>query len=229
MLGTIVNTVAIIIGAIIGTLLHKGIPNRPKETIMKAISLAVILMGLKSALQSEQLLLLISSMLVGSIIGEALNIERRIERLGTIIELKVGADKGEVAKGFVTSSLIFCIGSMAIVGAIQSGLTGNHEMLFAKSMLDGVTSIILASTMGIGVMFSGVMVFIYEGAITLSASLFKDALTDEVIREMSAVGGLLIMAIGLNFLEINKIRVANMLPAIFIPVIYLLSVAKFAG
>lgn len=189
MLGTIVNTVAIAVGAVLGTLLHKGIPEKSKETIMKAIGLAVILMGLKEALQSQELLLLIFSMLIGSFLGELLKIESKIERLGELIEDKVGSDKGEVAKGFVTASLIFCIGSMAIVGAIQSGLTGNHSMLYAKSMLDGVTSIILASTMGIGVIFSGVMVFIYEGAITIGAQYFKELLTEDMIREMSAVGG----------------------------------------
>ncbi|NLK72927.1 MAG: DUF554 domain-containing protein [Clostridiales bacterium] len=227
MLGTIINTAAVIICAVIGTLFKGGIPDRFNDTIMKALGLAVLLIGLSQAFEVRHMLLLIFSMVFGSIIGELLDIDKNLEKLGLWIERKVGAGEGTFAKGFVTASLIFCIGSMAIVGSLQSGLTGNHEMLKAKSVLDGFASIILASTMGIGVAFSGVAIFLYQGAITLGATFLKDFLNEEIIREVSAVGGLLISAIGLNFFDIKRIKVANMLPALFIPFIYFIVFVPF--
>jgi uncharacterized membrane protein YqgA involved in biofilm formation len=142
--------------------------------------------------------------------------------LGTIVNtvaIIVGSLLG-VSQGFVTARLVFCVGAMAIVGALESGLTGNHQTLFAKSLLDGVTSIIFASTLGIGVMFSSVAVFVYQGAITLTASYLKPYLTPAVVSQMSAVGGLLIVAIGLKILDIKKLRIGNMLPGIFLPLVY---------
>jgi uncharacterized membrane protein YqgA involved in biofilm formation len=163
---------------------------------------------------------MIFSIVVGSIIGEALGIEERLEKLGGWLESSVGKSEGSVAKGFVIGSLIFCVGAMAIVGSLESGLTGNHETLFAKSLIDGVVSIIFASTLGIGVVFSALAVFVYQGIITIFAAFMKPYLIESVIAEMSAIGGLLIMGIAINILEIKKISVGNMLPAIFIPVLY---------
>ena len=141
--------------------------------------------------------------------------------IGLWAEKKFNFGEGNFAKGFVTASILFCTGSMAIVGAMESGLQGNHDMLFAKSILDGVISIVFASTMGIGVAFSAIPVILYEGAIALGASYIKDLLTTEIITEMSAVGSLLIAAIGFNFLEIKEIKVANMIPAIFLPWLFI--------
>ncbi len=220
LLGTIVNTVAIIAGSLLGLLFRGGIPKKFTVTMMQAISLAVMLIGFKMALKSDAILLIIFSLVIGSLIGEFINIESRLERLGKRLETRFSKPGSGVAKGFVVASLVFCVGSMAIVGALESGLTGNHQTLFAKSALDGLFSIIFASSFGIGVLFSSASVFIYQGMITLTSSLMKPFLITAVINQMSAVGGILIMAIGINLLEIQKIKVGNMLPAIFIPLVY---------
>jgi uncharacterized membrane protein YqgA involved in biofilm formation len=220
MIGTLVNTLAIVAGSLLGVSLRRGISDAYKETVIAAIGLAVLLIGLKSALQTNDLLLVIISLALGAVIGEMLNIERHLEALGRWIGSQLGGSGAGVAQGFVTASLVFCIGAMAIVGALESGLTGNHQTLFAKSILDGVTSIIFASTLGIGVIFSSISVLIYQGAITLAATYLKPFLTAGVVAQMSAVGGLLIVAIGLNILDIKKLRIGNMLPGLFIPLIY---------
>lgn len=220
MLGTIVNTVAIIIGSLLGVSLRRGIPDATKETVIAAIGLAVLLIGLKSALRSDALLLVIISLAVGAVIGEVLQIEDRLQRLGYWVGQKMGRTGEGVAQGFVTASLVYCVGAMAIVGALESGLAGNHQTLFAKSLLDGVTAIIFASTLGIGVIFSSLSVLLYQGSITLAASYLKPFLTPAVVSQMTAVGGLLILAIGLNILDIRKLRIGNMLPGLFIPLFY---------
>lgn len=220
LLGTIVNAVAIIAGSLLGILFRGGIPKKFTLTMMQAISLAVLLIGFKMALKTDAILLVIFSLVIGSLIGEFINIERRLEGLGKRLENRFSKPGSGIAKGFVVASLVFCVGSMAIVGALESGLTGNHQTLFAKSALDGLFSIIFASSFGIGVLFSSVSVFIYQGMITLTSSLMKPFLIPAVINQMSGVGGILIMAIGINLLEIQKIKVGNMLPAIFIPLVY---------
>ena len=220
MLGTIVNTLAIIVGSLLGIVFRGSIPNKYQVTIMQAISLAVILIGLKMAFKTDAILLVIFSLVIGSILGEFLRIEERLENLGKRLETKFAKAGNGIAKGFVVASLVYCVGSMAIVGSMESGLTGNHQTLFAKSALDGLSSIIFASSFGIGVLFSSISVFVYQGVITLTASLMRPFLIPPVINQMSGVGGLLIMAIGFNLLEIKTIKVGNMLPAIFIPLIY---------
>lgn len=221
MLGPIVNTVTIVICALIGTFLIKNIPERFDEIIRKGIGLSLLYLGIKGALENQNVLLLILSIVFGSIIGELIDFDKGMNRIGEWAEAKIGLSTGNFSKGFVMASLLFCTGSMAIVGSLNSGLAGNHEMLFAKSILDGIISIVFASSLGIGVLFSAVPVFLYEGIITLGASFVKDWLTPEIITEMSAVGSLLICAIGLNFLEIKQLKVANMIPAIFIPWVYI--------
>lgn len=220
MLGTIVNAVAIIVGAIVGVFLKKGIPEGYKATIINGLGLSVLVIGLSGALGSQDILLMIASVVIGTILGEALKIEKGLENIGYWIENKAGSKEGGIAKGFITASLVFCIGAMAVMGALESGLTGNHETLFAKALIDGIMAAMFASTLGIGVAFSGVAVFVYQGLITLTASFMKPFLIESVITEMSAIGGLLIMGIGINVLEIKKIRVGNMLPAVFIPILY---------
>jgi len=220
MLGTIVNTVAIIAGSLIGLLFKGSIPEKYGKTIMHAIGLAVILIGLKTALKTDDILIIIISLALGSVMGELLRIEDRLEQLGKGLGRLLPGDNDGVAKGFVTASLVYCVGAMAIVGALESGLSGNHQTLFAKSLLDGIGSILFASTLGIGVLFSALSVFFYQGAITMAASTLKPFLTPGVVAQMSAVGGLLILAIGINLLEIKKLKIGNMLPAIFIPLIY---------
>ena len=227
MLGTIVNCLTIIAGSLVGMLFKNGIPERYNLTIMQAIGLAVILIGMKSALGCNDLLIIIISLATGSFIGEWIGIENYLERLGNYLETKFSKTSSGFSAGFVTASLMYCVGSMAIVGSLESGLTGNHDTLFAKATLDGIVSIILSSSLGIGVLFAAVPVLLYQGSITLMAGLLKPLLLPAVISQMSAVGGLLIMALGLNMIRQDKLRVGNMLPAIFIPLIYFLIMSWF--
>ncbi|MBI9082420.1 MAG: DUF554 domain-containing protein [Desulfobacterales bacterium] len=222
MLGTIVNTIAIIVGSLVGLGFRGGIPDKYAATTIHAIAMAVILVGLKSALKTDALLVVIFSMAVGSVVGERLRIEARLEALGRWIEGRFAHGGGGIANGFVTASLIYCVGAMAIVGSLESGLTGNHQTLFAKSVLDGITAVIFAATFGVGVMFSAVSVLVYQGAITAAAGLLQPLLVPSVVAQMSSVGGLLIMVIGFNLFEVKKIRVGNMLPAIFLPMVWFL-------
>ena len=220
MLGTIVNSIAIIAGSILGILLRNGIKDEYKNTIMDGINLSVIVIGIMGAIKSENIILVIISMVIGGLIGEMIGIENKLDNLGNKLQNTFAKGDSNFTKGFVTTSLIYCIGAMAIIGSLESGITGNHETLFAKSILDGISAIVFASTLGIGVAFSAIAVFIYQGSITLLSSYIKDLLTFEVINEMSAIGGILIMAIGLTMSGIKKIKVGNLLPAIFIPLIY---------
>lgn len=221
MLGPIVNGVVIVICALAGKFFVRGLPVRFEEIIKKAIGLSIMYIGISGAMENRRVMLLIISMVAGSILGEWINIDKGMNRIGIWAEKKLGFGEGNFARGFVTASILFCTGSMAIVGAMQSGLQGNHEMLYAKSILDGIISIVFASAMGIGVAFSAIPVFIYEGGIALGAGYIKDWLTPEIITEMSAVGSLLIAALGFNFLGVREIKVANMIPAIFLPWIFI--------
>jgi uncharacterized protein len=225
MLGNYVNTVTIIIGCLIGLLVQKGLKDKYKVIIMQAIGLSVLLIGASTAIRglldpdSEPILFIIS-LVIGGAAGEYLGLEKGLDKLGALLQRKVGTVENNVSRGFVTASLIFCVGTMAIIGSLESGLRGNHDMLFAKSVLDGVTSMILTSTLGIGVIFSAAAVFLYQGAIILFAGFLEPLLTIHVIREISIIGGILILGIGLSMMEIKKIKTINLLPAIFVPVIY---------
>ncbi|MGA6926034.1 MAG: DUF554 domain-containing protein [Desulfosarcina sp.] len=228
MIGTLVNTAAIVAGGMAGLLLNKGIPDRYKTTVMQAIGLTVVLIGARSALDAANLLGVILCMAAGSLAGEWMRIEDRLERLGHIVERRFNrSGNGDFSRGLVTASLVFCVGSMAIVGALESGLTGNHETLFAKSLLDGITAVVFASTLGSGVLFSALPVLVYQGSITLGASLLKPFLTAEVVAQMSGIGGLLIAAIGINMLQLTHIRIGNLLPAIFLPLLYYIVIQLF--
>ncbi len=223
MLGTIVNTLAIIGGSLLGLFFSKGIPDNYKEIILSGVGLSVVLIGIKSALVSDNLMVVILSVIFGALLGEYAKIEQKLESVGAFFERKItvkSSDSKSFARGFVTASLVFCVGSMAIVGSLESGLTGNHQTLFAKAVLDGVTSVIFASAMGLGVMFSGIAVFVYQGLLTITAVFMKGYLVPETIAQMTSVGGLLIMAIGLNMLKITTIHVGNLIPAIFLPLGY---------
>lgn len=220
MIGNLANAFAIIIGSLLGVLLKDRFKESYKDTIMNGIGLAVLVIGISSAIKTENMLLVVASLVIGSILGEWLRIEDKLESFGKFIENKVGKGTSNISNGFVTASLIYCVGAMAIVGSLKSGLTGNNDTLFVKAILDGVTSIIFASTLGIGVAFSAVSVLAYQGLITLTANIMKVFLTDPVIVEMSAVGGVLIMGIGVNLLGLKKIKIGNMLLAIFIPIVY---------
>ncbi len=221
MLGPLVNAIAVIVCALIGCFIIRGIPPRFEEIIKKAIGLSVMFVGIKGAFDNQMVLLLIFSMVIGAVIGEGINIDKQMNRLGVWAEKKMGFSGGSFSKGFISASILFCTGSMAIVGSMQSGLQGNHEILFAKSILDGAISVVFGASMGIGTAFAAIPVFLYQAAIALAALGIRDMLSPEIIREMGAVGSLLVAAIGFNFLEVKEIKVANLIPAIFIPWIYL--------
>ena len=224
MLGPVVNSLVIIASGLLGCFLIRGIPSRIEEIVKKAIALSIVFIGFRGALECQQVLLLIMSMVCGATLGELIDIDAFMNRLGLWAERRLGFEgKGRsFSKGFVSASMLFCSGSMAIVGSMQSGLTGNHEVLFAKSILDGAISIVFGASMGIGVVFSAIPVFLYQSSIALAAMSVKNLLTDDIIREMSAVGSLIIAAIGFNFLGVKEeIKVANLIPATFIPLVYL--------
>jgi hypothetical protein len=217
MLGTIVNSLSIVIASLVGVLIGHRFPAKVRATVMQALGLAVLLVGFQMAFKTHNPLIVITSLVLGSIIGEATDIEGFLERIGRKLE---AGSENPVAKAFVSSTLIFCVGSMAIVGSIQDGLLKDPTLLYTKSMLDGVVALAFASVMGIGVMFSAISVFVYQGSITLLAGSLSQFLVEEAVRELEATGGLLIAGIGINILEIKEIKVGNMLPAIFMaPVI----------
>ncbi|MBV7274059.1 DUF554 domain-containing protein [Clostridium sp. PL3] len=220
LLGTIVNFAAIILGSLIGILLKGGVPEKISTTIMQGLALCVIYIGISGAIKGSNVILIIISIVIGGFLGELVDIDNLLKKLGDKIEKKFKGKGVKVSEGFVTASLLFCVGSMAIVGSLESGLEGNNKILFAKSMLDGIASIIFSSTLGIGVMLSSISVLLYQGIITIAASALKVILIQSVITDMTAIGSLLIIGIGFNMLEISKIKVANLLPAVFIPIFY---------
>ncbi|MGG1675903.1 DUF554 domain-containing protein [Neobacillus sp. NRS-1170] len=220
LLGTIVNGLLIVIGTLLGKLLNR-IPEGMKVTVMYAIGLSVMVLGLQMGLKSENFLIVIISLVVGAVVGELLKLEDKLNDLGIWLEKKVGSNgKGSISEGFVTATLIFVIGAMAIIGALDSGIRGDHDVLYTKSLIDGFTALILTTTLGIGVIFSAVPVVLYEGLIALFATqidrFVPQALMDQFIVEMTATGGIMILAIGLNLTGMVKIKVANLLPGIVI-------------
>lgn len=216
MFATLVNTAAIIIGAIVGMLFKEGIPEGMKDTIMQGMGLAVMLIGLQMALQAENVILVIISLVLGGILGEWWKLDQRLNHLGEAIKQKANIKDGYFVEGFVNASLIFCIGAMAILGSIEAGLNHNYTILLTKSTLDGIMAMVLASSLGIGVAFSAVIVLFYQGSITLLAGVLQGALTEMVINYITATGGLLIMGIGLNIANIKQINTINLLPAVFV-------------
>ena len=228
MYGSIINSLTIIFGGLIGLMLKKGISERYQETIMDGIALVVITIGIINAVESKNIILVISSLVIGSIIGEKVRIDKKLNNLGGFLESKFKKEGSTFTEGFVSATLVFCVGAMAIVGSLEAGLLSDYNTLIVKSMLDGITSMIFATTLGLGVLFSSLPVLIYQGSITLLASSLSNVLTTVVITEVSAVGGILIMAIGLSLLKVKEIRVANMIPAVLIPVIYYFIISLIA-
>jgi uncharacterized membrane protein YqgA involved in biofilm formation len=232
LLGVIVNTLAIVVGAFLGQIFTK-INQDMKDTVMKAIGLAILVLGMGMAFKSDQFLIVLFSLAIGAAIGEWAKLEEKLERLGQWLEKKVGKNKGNVAKAFVTTTLIYCIGAMGVVGALDSGLRMDHNVLYTKAFLDGFTAIIFSSTLGIGVIFSAVPVFIYQGAIVLGSTLINHFLApeliDRIIADITATGGILILGIGLNLLEITKIKVGNLLPSLLIAILLTIIVYYVQG
>ncbi len=226
MLGVLINVATVIIGSSLGLLLKKGIPERITKAAMTAIGLCTLYIGIDGALDGENTIVLILSMVFGTIIGTAADIDGKIEKLGLFIENKIKKDseKGSVAQGFITASLLFCIGAMTIVGSLNAGLKGDNELLITKSILDLISSCMLSSTLGIGVIFAAIFVLLYQGGLVLLAGLLQNVLTDTaLIAEITCAGSVMIIALGLNILGITKIKVANFLPALLlVPVFFYL-------
>jgi uncharacterized membrane protein YqgA involved in biofilm formation len=218
--GVLVNAGAILLGGIAGTFLRRGFPERLNKTLMQGLGLCVLYVGITGALAGEQVLVAVLSIVLGAVLGEWLDLDRRLNRLGDFLQglLNPGPSQGSFAEGFINATLFTCVGAMAIVGSLQSGLSGNHETLLAKALIDGIVMVVMASTLGIGVSLAAVSVFLYESLLTLSARAVAGYLTTPVINEMNCVGSLLIVAIALNMLQLTNIKVANLIPAAIMPV-----------
>lgn len=216
MQGTLVNAIAVVIGGSVGLVLRRGFPERVKSIIFQGVGLVTLFIGFQMALRTNNIVILFFSVFIGAAVGEFLNIEGCIERFGGIIKSKFSSRENQFVEGLMTAFLIFCMGSMTIVGSIEDGLNGNPSLLYAKSILDGFTSISLASALGFGVLFSIVPLILYQGGITVLASLAKAFFTSAVINELSAAGGIILIGLGINMLEIRKIKVANFLPSLIV-------------
>ena len=223
MLGVMANTLAIFVGGGVGLLLKKGIPERVSHAVMLALGMCSLYMGIDGALVGEKTLVLIVSMVLGAMVGTAVDIDAKFNTLGNKLSAKLNKDGTLLAESFVNGSLLFCIGAMAIVGALDAGLRGDNRVYFTKAVIDLFSSCMLACSMGIGIVLSGVSVFIVQGLLVLLAGLLQDVLTDSaMVNEIICCGNLLIIGIGLNLLGITKLKIANFLPAIlFVPFVYL--------
>lgn len=217
--GVFINMALIILGGLLGSLIGDRIPEKFKTIVMQASALAVVYIGIAGSLKGENTLVCILSLVFGALIGEFLDIDGKMNNVGVVLEKKYFKHSQSFAKGFVSATVLFCTGAMAIVGSLESGINLNHDILISKALLDGAIGIIMASTLGIGVAFSAVSILIYEGLLTIDASQIGSLLTDPMITEMSCVGSIIIMAIGLNMLNITNIKIANLLPAAFLPIL----------
>ena len=217
LLGSLVNGGAIIVGGLVGLFAGKLLPERLRGSLMAALSLMTIGIAVPGLLKSSNALIPIISMVVGTLIGELLDIEAAVNKLGESLQKRFTGSS--VTEGFVTGSLVFAVGALAVMGPLESGLQHQHSLLFSKSVIDGVASVVFASTLGLGVALSGVTVFVVEGSIALLASVVAPYLGDVVVNEITFVGSLLIMGISLNLLGVTKLRILNMVPAIFLPIL----------
>jgi uncharacterized protein len=219
-LGTIINVVAILVGTTMGALLGDRLPRRVRETATNGLALLTIVLGISMALKTQNILYVMGAILLGGITGEFLKIERGLERLGDYAQTRLSSSSSTFATGFVTASLLFCVGPMAVLGAIADGLRGDISILAVKSLLDGVAALAFAATLGWGVGFSILPLALYQGGITLLAGQADKILNSAMITEMTATGGLLVIALGLRILDVKQIRVANFLPAlVFAPLL----------
>lgn len=221
--GTIVNVAAIAAGSLVGLVVGRGIREKYQETVIYGLALCVILLGLQMALQGTHILITIVSLVIGSILGEALDIEDKLEKVGLWLAQKVQQAKGKgdantdaFVEGFLSTSLLYCVGAMAIVGSIQDGLTGDATTLYTKSLIDGLSGIIYASNMGLGVLFSALSVGVYQGILTALAGLLGPYMSQTVVQEITASGGLMILGVGINMAKLLKIRVGNILPGLVV-------------
>jgi uncharacterized membrane protein YqgA involved in biofilm formation len=219
MLGTYVNVVAVVVGSLIGLVLHQRFPEKLKRIGFQAIGLCVLVLGTSMALKTDKFLILIFSLLIGAITGEALGLDRHIERFGEWLKARIGSTNDQFSEGLVSAFLLYCMGAMTVIGAIEDGLNNDPSILYAKSLMDGCASIALASTFGLGVLISALPLFLYQGGITLAAASAKSFFTEPLITELSAVGGVILMGLGIQLLDLKEIRVVNFLPALLVVII----------
>jgi uncharacterized protein len=217
MTGTLINTATVIVGSTLGTFLRSRFPARVRQMVIWGVGLVSLVIGLQMSLTTKNILVVLGSLLTGGIIGELVRLYEGLNRLGDMLQAQLTAEKDSAfSKGFVTASLLFCVGPMTILGSIQDGLSGDYTLLATKSILDGFASLALAASLGWGVLFAALTVLVYQGGLTLGAGLMKTLLTEPMVAEMTATGGTLILAIGLNLLDLTTIRVANFLPALVV-------------
>jgi len=219
MIGTFVNVGAVILGSTIGIILRKKLPEKLTTIAFQAIGLFTIFLGITMAFKTEHYLILIFSLILGSIIGQLIDIDAWLTKISESLKKKWHSKNDKFSEGLVTAFLLFCMGSMTILGAIEEGLGGNPNLLLTKSLLDGFTSIALAAALGIGVMLSVIPLLVYQGGLTLCARLFEQSVTLPIINELTAVGGIILIGLGISILEIKKLKVINMLPSLVIVVI----------
>ena len=220
MTGTLINASAVIVGGTLGTLLGERLPPRIREIVVQGIGLVTLAVGMSMVLETDSFLVVLGSVLLGGILGEWWQLERRLDDAADWLQARVARfpflTRGEFTRGFVTASLVFCVGPMTVLGSIQDGLSGDYTLLAIKSVLDGFSSLAFAAAMGMGVTFAALAVLVLQGALTLGASLFQNILTDAMVTELTATGGVLLLGIGLLLLEIKQLRVANFLPALVV-------------
>lgn len=223
MIAAVVNAVVVILGGLLGLCLGGRLKEHHMKTIVQGLGICTMVIGMMSAVTTANILIVIVCLVVGTVAGELLKIEQRLDGLGDWLKNRVARNGGgRFTEGFVTASLLFCVGSMAIMGSFDAGLRGDYNTIFAKTVLDGVMAVTFSATMGVGVLFSAATVFIYQGALTMLAGLVEPFLSADVITEMTAVGGVMLIATGMNILGLTKdrIRVGNMLPAMILPVVW---------
>ena len=228
MLGTIVNTIAVIAGGSLGILLKKGMPDRIRTIYFQAVGLFTLAIGISMVWQMEHILIVVSSVVIGAMLGEWWNLEKGTEQLSEWTKKKLNIGSERFTEGLTTAFLLFCIGAMTIVGAIEEGTTGNSRLLLTKSVMDGFSSLLLASALGVGVVFSAIPLFLFQGGITLLAKFFGEFLSSETIQALTSVGGILLLGLGINILELKKLRILNMIPALLV-VVLLMWIMKQIG
>jgi uncharacterized protein len=220
-LGTLINAIAIVVGGALGLLFRKRFPERITRTALHVMGLFTLLVGVRMALRGEDLIMVLVSLALGAMLGEWINIEDRLERFGVWLETRLHLTEQSPAKGFINASLLFCVGSMAIVGSITEGLNGDRSILVTKAIMDGILSIAFAAGMGVGVLASSVPILLYQGSLTLLASKLQAFFTPSMIGELTSVGGVIVMGIGVNILGLHKVRVGNLIPALLLIVLIL--------
>ena len=224
-MGTVINTLLIILGSLCGLVLRKSVPSHWQETIMQGLGLVVMVIGIQMALKTNNVIIVIISVSLGAALGEFLKIDYYLNRLGELLASSVqkftknmNLSVDNLAEGFITTTLIYCVGAMSVIGSIQDGLTGDATILYTKGVIDGITAIFFTASLGVGVVFSAISVFLYQGIITLSASFFSGILSDEMLVEMTATGGIVIIGIGITMLKIKEIKIASLLPSVFLAI-----------